>query len=237
MFLDPMTQTEVYSNPLGAVAPPLASTSVVYRYTKVQCPGVPVRYVKSVLDRDAKPVRQGGGQVEVMARRVSSTMVLPRPSAGIALGVLPRDHVGGLAAGSPVVYVNAVTGFWTDPVVFSPRFDSTRLGGVWVQVMATPVALEFTPGPGVPVVSCPGPGVRFYPASVQDLLRVPQHDCWYRYRSSSVNQPDQMVSATWTIRWRITWVGSGDTAGELPMMTTSSTQRFAVIEAHTLTTR
>lgn len=68
---------------------------------------------------------------------------------------------------------------------------------------------------------CPGPG-RAWVAADKD--EAPSRGgCGYRYRTVS----DQ-VQARLSIRWAVSWTGSGGTSGELADMTTQVDDAFAV---------
>jgi hypothetical protein len=61
--------------------------------------------------------------------------------------------------------------------------------------------------------------------------------CDYRYPHSSIHQPDQQVTATYSIRWSITWTSSTGASGTLPNLTTTSNATFAVAEVEAVVTR
>lgn len=121
-----------------------------------------------------------------------------------------------------------------------------RAGSTWVQVTVVPTGLGFTAN-GEPVTWCDNSGVVLMQ---ENLNRIHQfqgkipfvHDaaggCSKRFATTSPGLPDQPVAATMQIRWRISWVGSGNTSGSLPdMVTSSTTQPFAITEAQTLVTK
>jgi hypothetical protein len=45
-----------------------------------------------------------------------------------------------------------------------------------------------------------------------------------------------VVTATYGIRWTVTWVGSGNTSGTLPDQMTTSQSTFAVAEVESVVT-
>lgn len=160
---------------------------------------------------------------EVLAQQARGTLKLPRPK--------PRRYPAEvLPDGRPYTMVRMPTWFWTDASTFKPLSKRTQAGGTWAEVTATPVALTFNPGNDDEPVSCAGPGTPFR-RGVHAALEESPSGCQYRYRRSSFGHPDGQLTATYGIRWRISWVGSGDTSGALPDMTTTTTATFAVAEA------
>lgn len=153
----------------------------------------------------------------------------------MALLSMPSENrVGTIPAGTPIALVRGAHWYWTDPATYTTQHDQTELDNVWAQVTATPVALEFTPRPGATPTVCSGPGQPQTVISNETMGPAPRHGCYYRYEQTTRNDPDQMLTATLTIRWRITWVGANNTGGELPTMTTNTPLHFAVVERQTL---
>jgi len=103
-------------------------------------------------------------------------------------------------------------------------------------VTAEPVSLSFTPGDGHAAVSCAGPG-SVWREGVNGPWDPSPSWCQYRYPHSSIHDPNQEVTATYTITWQLTWTGSGNTAGTLTAKTTSATATFAVAEVESVVTR
>ncbi len=207
-----------------------------YQYWKVTCPNKPAKIVRILEDKRNPKNRDVYQNVEAVAKSITSVMDLPQPTPGMALMSLPADRVGTLPVGTPYVLVNGAYWYWTDPETYTSRTDFTELDNVWARVTATAVALEFTPRQGGTPVSCQGPG-QPQTLSLQSLGPAPSHGCYYRYQQTTARDPGQMLTATLSIRWRITWVGANNTGGELPSTTTSVLLRYAVVEAQTVVTR
>lgn len=143
-----------------------------------------------------------------------------------------------LADGRPGVVVGAPTWVWTEPVSFRPLSRRVAAGPVWAQVTARPVVLEFDPGDGSAVVGCAGPGTPF------DRSRHGVHeaspDCGFVYARSSLGRPADQVTATYAIRWQVSWVGAtaaGPAQGVLPELVSQATSSFVVAEAQALRTQ
>jgi hypothetical protein len=165
---------------------------------------------------------------EVLAEQALRTLTIPAPTTG-------RYPAGTMRDGRPFTVVNAYTWFWTDAESFRPLTARADAGGVWAQVTVTPTALRFTPGDGADAASCPGPGVAWQPG---DGVWAPSPaGCHYRYRHSSIRQPDEQVTATYGISWSIAWTSSTGASGTLPDLTTSSNATFAVAEVQAVVTR
>jgi hypothetical protein len=163
----------------------------------------------------------------VLAEQALRTLTIPAPTTG-------RYPAGTMQDGQPFTVVNAYTWFWTDPDSFRTLTARADAGGVWAQVTVTPTALSFDPGDGAAAVACPGPGVAWQRS---DGVWAPSPaGCHYRYPHSSIDQPDQQVTATYGIRWSVAWTSSTGASGTLPDLTTSSTATFAVAEVQAVVT-
>jgi hypothetical protein len=165
----------------------------------------------------------------VLARDAFSRLVLPLPSARHSPDLR-------LAGGEPAVLVGEHTWVWVDRVVFSPRRKRVQAGAVWALVTATPVTLRVEPGDG-PAVVCDGAGTPF--DATRYGLHAASPTCDHVYARSSFGLPEERVTATYEIWWRVTWVGSTGTApasGSLPDLVSRATTRFAVAEAQALIT-
>jgi hypothetical protein len=160
-----------------------------------------------------------------LAQRALDSLTLTKPSTG-------RYPAGTLANGEEFTVVRMHTWYFTDPNDFRPLTARAAAGGVWAQVTVTPVALMFTPGDGNATVSCAGPGTAWN--SSYGPWDASPSGCDYQYPHSSIHEPNLEVTATYGIRWQVSWVGSGDTTGTLPDQTTTSTARFAVAEEEAL---
>ena len=163
-----------------------------------------------------------------LARQALSTLTVPSPTTG-------RYPAGTLQDGQPFTVVNAYTWFWTDPGSFRALTARADAGGVWAEVSVTPTALSFTPGDGAAAVSCPGPGAAWRPG--YGVWTPSPAGCDYRYRHSSIDQPDGRVTATYGIQWSVTWTSSTGATGTLPDLTTTSNAAFAVAEVQSVVIR
>jgi len=164
-----------------------------------------------------------------LAQQAAASIHLPDPSTG-------RYPAGTLRSGVPYTVVGAYTWYWTDAATWRSYTATARAGGNWATVTAAPAALEFTPGDGNPAVSCAGPGSVWH-QGVNGPWDPSPSGCQYRYPHSSIHQPNQQVTATYTLTWQLTWAGSGNTAGTLTTKTTAATSTFAVAELESVVTR
>ena len=123
----------------------------------------------------------------------------------------------------PYTWVNLWTWYWTSPARWRPLSERATAGAVFAEVTGTPRELVLDPGDGSAAVSCPGPG---RPWRASDGNSAPSDGgCGYRYRHVTTDGP---LTATVSIRWVVTWTGSGGAGGTLPDMTTSASSTFRV---------
>jgi hypothetical protein len=152
-----------------------------------------------------------------LARTAVAQLTVPEPTINRSPSAGTSDQ------GTPSTWVNLWTWFWTSPHTWRPLTRTARAAGVWARVTVRPDHLVLTPGDGSASVSCPGPG---RPWRADDGDNPPSDGgCGYRYRHVTAKGP---VTATLSIRWRVTWAGSGGAGGTLPTMTTSVSSRLAV---------
>jgi hypothetical protein len=143
---------------------------------------------------------------------------------------------GRLDDGTRYTVVQVPTWFWTSASTYRPVTARAAVGGVWARVTVSPTGLSFTPGDGSAAVRCAGPGRAWVAGRDGQWDRAPG-GCDFVYKHSSVDDPHRTVTATYAITWSVSWTGSGNTAGTLPAMTTSTASRFAVVEGQTVVTR
>jgi hypothetical protein len=164
-----------------------------------------------------------------LAQQAANSMLLPDPTLG-------RYPAGTLKDGRPYTVVGAYTWYWTDASNWKLYTTTASAGGNWATVTAQPMSLSFTPGDGNAAVSCAGPG-SVWRQGVNGPWDPSPSGCQYRYPHSSIHQPNQEVTATYTITWQLTWTGSGNTSGTLTAKTTRATATFAVAEVESVVTR
>ncbi|MCI0689856.1 MAG: hypothetical protein L0Y54_21840 [Sporichthyaceae bacterium] len=126
--------------------------------------------------------------------------------------------------------VNLPTWWWVEN--WSSRQSRAEAGGVWAEVTATPIVSQWRGGDGGSPSLCNGPGLEWR----RGLSESDSRACTYNYERSSAGAPGNKFSATASIVWRITWVGSGGAGGTLPDMTTSTIVPIGVIERHAIVT-
>jgi hypothetical protein len=154
----------------------------------------------------------------VLAQQALGTIRFPHPSGDRS----PSPRL--LYEGYPFTYVNLYTFFWTSGASWRTLSATASAGGVSATVTATPVELVFDPGNGDAAVSCDGPGRPWTPA---DGNGAPTGGaCAYRYMKVTTSP----ITSTQTIVWKITWVGAGGTAGEIPSLSTSTSGRLQVLQ-------
>lgn len=106
------------------------------------------------------------------------------------------------------------------------------VGPVSAKVTAVPERLTFSPGGGLPSVSCRGPGRpynRKRPASAQHSA------CSYTYRQSSAQQPGGVYTASVSVTWAATWTTSDGAGGAVnPPLQVQTTFALPVAEGQAL---
>jgi hypothetical protein len=165
-----------------------------------------------------------------LAREAYGLLRLPAPSPG-------RSPDLRLAEGRAAVLVGEHTWIWTDPALFAARSRTVRVGPVWATVTGTPVGLSFDPGTGDPVAVCVGAGTPWVAGRYG--LHQPSPTCDVVLTRSSAGLPGGVVTATWAIRWRVSWVGAvggRQESGVLDDMTSRTPVVLAVAEAQALIT-
>ena len=154
----------------------------------------------------------------VLAQEALATIVFPHPSGHRS----PPETLRYQAL--PFTYVNLWTFFWTDPATWKTLSATATLRGVSATVSAQPVELDYDPGDGGKAVACGGPGRAWTSADGN----APPSDgaCAYQYKSVTADP----ITSTQTIVWTITWTGTGNSAGELPSLSTSTSGQLRVLQ-------
>ena len=169
-----------------------------------------------VADGDAPPGAAPVVTPAELAQRAVAELVLPRPTVRRSPDERNDDD------GTPYTWVNLWTWYWAAPTSWRPSSRTASAGGASATVTAIPTALVFEPGDGSGSVSCPGPG---RPWQKADGDAAPGGGgCGYVYRRVSEAPLTSRVS----IRWAVSWSGSGGAGGELPEMTTSAASALRV---------
>ncbi|MGQ0467997.1 MAG: hypothetical protein ACT4QG_22105 [Sporichthyaceae bacterium] len=157
--------------------------------------------------------------VEQLARRATNRMPLPLPA--------PKFNPSRPSNAGPATLVAIPTWFWIEG--WAPVRQRTRAGGVWAEVVATPVEATWDPGDGSPVVRCIGPGTAWTPEAAESA-------CEHTYVRSSAGQPANVYTARVDVTWRVTWRGTGGRSGTLPLMQRQMIFPIAVAERQTVVT-
>jgi len=153
-----------------------------------------------------------------LAQRAYRSIRFPRPSGG-------RTPSTSLSyQGLPFTYVNLWTFFFTTPGTWRTLSATASAAGMSATVTARPVRLLFDPGDGSSPVSCPGPGRAW---SAADGNGPPTDGaCAYRYARVT----PEPITSTQSIVWQITWVGTGNSGGQIPSLSTSTSGQLRVLQ-------
>lgn len=164
------------------------------------------------------PLLPDAAEVAELARRATNRLLLPLPA--------PKFNPSRPSSAGPATLVAIPTWFWVDG--WRPISQRTQAGGVWAEVVATPVSATWDPGDGT-VVRCTGPGTAWRPGAMDSR-------CEHVYVRSSAGQPRNVYTANVVVTWRVTWTGSGGRSGSLPLMERQTTFPIAVAERQTVVT-
>lgn len=149
-----------------------------------------------------------------LALEARNRLVLPEPEFGVSPD---GEH------GNPPL-VNLPTWWWvTNAGSLTQR---TQAGPVWAEVTATPYATSWEASDGSRE-DCPGLGIEW-----QSWMSETQAgSCRFTYTRAS-----EQETATVETVWRVAWVGSGGTGGELDPMRRATTQTIPVYERQAIIT-
>ena len=161
-----------------------------------------------------------------LAEQAYKTIVFPHPS-GHRSPSESEDYNG-----FPFTYVGLWTYFWTDPDTWKPMTATASAAGFTATVTAVPVSLIFNPGDGSDDQSCGGPG---QPWTTSDANAAPSGGaCGYQYSRVTGPGYEHPITSTQTITWKITWTGTGNSAGEIPGLSTSTSGQLNVLQIKTV---
>lgn len=187
----PGAMTPPYPAPAGQVWMRTVCTSVGL-YGTAPAPGGLV-----LVPAGSATATPGVSPQEVLQMALAQLNV-PAPTVSTAP---PRGHDG---------LVGLPEWFWITN--WHPMPAGAAVGPVWAKIRAVPERLTFTPGGGLPSVTCHGPGLpynRKLPASAQHSA------CSYTYRQSSALQPGGAYTASVSVTWTATWIESNGVQGEV----------------------
>jgi hypothetical protein len=108
----------------------------------------------------------------------------------------------------------------------------TAAGTAWAQVTARPVSQTWDFGDGSRPLVCLGRGTELTAADARAGRGLDgSPDCGYTYTVSSRDEPRREYTVRVTVNWQVSWVGSGDTGGILPLMRVPQTISYTVRQA------
>lgn len=161
-----------------------------------------------------------------LAQQAFDSIVFPHPSGHRS----PSEAQG--YNGFPFTYVGLWTYYWTDPATWRPLTATASAAGLTATVIATPISLSFDPGDGSGSQSCTGPG---RPWAESDGNDAPSDGaCGYRYSRVTGPGYGHPITSTQTIHWNITWTGTGNSGGEIPGLSTSTSGQLNVLQIKTV---
>jgi hypothetical protein len=163
------------------------------------------------------------------------TTIAPRPSQNTVLRARDRLTLPWprIAMNPPVDWeqiVNFETWLWIDPATWNRRSARADAGSSWAEATAVPRSVVWDLGDGGRL-TCPGPGTPYdqrRPAEGQAT------DCSYTYRRSSAGEPGNRFTVRATVRWSVSWQGSGGSGGDLGTVERTARVRVRVAELQAL---
>jgi hypothetical protein len=161
-----------------------------------------------------------------LAQQAYASITFPHPSGHRSPSEV-QDYNG-----YPFTYVGLWTYYWTDPATWKPLTASASAAGLTATVTAVPVSLSFNPGDGSGGLSCAGPGRAWVES---DGNNAPSDGaCGYRYSRVTGPSYDHPITSAQTIVWKIMWTGTGNTGGEIPGLSTSTSGQLNVLQIKTV---
>jgi hypothetical protein len=158
----------------------------------------------------------------------------PPPPTAVQLAVFAAAHLplpkpGGpfhnpntVGGHGPDTVVNFPTWLWVQSTSYQVQTVTASAGGISATTTAVPTAVVYSMGDGHSV-DCSGPGTAYnsaLPAAAQST------SCSYTYLQSTDGRGPYMVTAT--IHWTVSWKSNVGQAGNLPALTSSSTESLNV---------
>src|SRR5262249_2805594 len=149
-----------------------------------------------------------------------------------------RYPTGTLRDGTPYTIVQTYMWFWSSPATWKPLSKRVCAGVLCATATAVPTSLAFDPGNGEQGVSCAGPGTAWVRPPGRSWIPDPQpRGCDYRYTTSTFGDPNNELTATYTISWQETWTGNNRTAGRLDPRARTGVSTLGVAERQWVVTR
>jgi hypothetical protein len=161
-----------------------------------------------------------------LAQEAFATIVFPHPSGHRSPAESQQYQ------GYPFSYVGLWTFYWTDPATWRPLKATASAAGLTATVTATPTSLTFHPGDGSANQSCAGPGRAWVESDASSPPTAGA--CGYQYSQVTGPGYGNPITSTQTIAWAITWTGTGDTGGQIPGLSTSTSGQLNVLQIRTV---
>jgi hypothetical protein len=155
--------------------------------------------------------------------RAVNLLRLPSPHAQIRPMVTFHDGAVGGLTGAPLW-------LWVPDRHWRTLHQRTAAGAAWAEVTARPVAQTWTFGDGSRPLTCLSPGTEITRSNAHRGLEG-SPSCGYTYTVSSRDQPEQRYTIEVTVDWQVSWTGSGDTGGILPLFHRQQTVPYTVRQA------
>jgi len=164
------------------------------------------------------PTRSVAAVEKRLAQDATNRLPLPLPQA--------KFNPARPSSAGPATLVAIPTWFWVDR--WQPITQRTQAGGVWAQVVATPVEATWFTGDGSAPLRCSANEA--WSADAQPT------SCEHVYARSSAGQTRNAYTARVVVTWQVRWAGSGGRSGTLPLMQRESMFPIAVAERQTVVT-
>lgn len=156
-----------------------------------------------------------------LAERATGQIRLPKTSAEIRPMMTFEDGTRGGITGLPMW-------LWVDADRWNQDLRArVEAGPAWVEAEARPLEQVWDFGDGN-TITCHGPGTP-YQHGMDALEGSP--DCGHKYTRTSQSQSNGAYTVRVSVVWQISWVGSGNTAGELEPIYMSDAITYTVKQA------
>ncbi|HEX3827270.1 MAG TPA: hypothetical protein VHV82_08365 [Sporichthyaceae bacterium] len=153
-----------------------------------------------------------------MAKRAANRLPLAVPR--------PLFNPARPSSAGPATLVGVPTWLWVDG--WRSVSQRTQAGQVWAVVVAAPVETTWFPGDGSGPIRCT--------VNTPWTADTAATSCEHMYVRSSAGQSASAYPARVVVSWQVTWRGSGDQSGRLPLMQRQMSFPIAVAERQTVVT-
>ena len=186
-----------------------------------EAPSAPCEVLDSRTQRCSTTVSSAGsGEEDGVTEDVDYEAIAYAARAGFAL---PSPNISMSPSGDVPILVRVPVWMWIPSGDWRTESATASVPGGSVTVTATPSSVDWQMGDGT-TVSCEGPGTAYDPRVHDPDADSP--DCGHTYTTASAEND---VTAHMT--WEVSWASTDGDGGDLPVLTTTSSEQVRVIES------